>query len=61
MNTTDLKLCFIGFGEAAEAFWSGMDHSPVRSVSSYDVLTESPDTPVYKAMHARCEALQVPV
>ncbi len=61
MNTTDLRLCFIGFGEAAEAFWSGMDHSPVSTVSSYDSLTETPGTTAQKAMQTRCEALQVPV
>lgn len=60
MNTTDLKLCFIGFGEAAEAFWNGMDHGPVSSVTSYDVLTESPGSSAYKAMQARCDALQIP-
>ncbi|MEX2320633.1 MAG: DUF1932 domain-containing protein, partial [Saccharospirillum sp.] len=42
-------------------FWSGMDHSPVSSVSSYDVLTELPGTPAQKAMQTRCDALQVPV
>lgn len=61
MNTTDLKLCFIGFGEAAEAFWSGMDHGPVSSVNSYDSLTESPGTAAHEAMQARCNALDVPV
>jgi 3-hydroxyisobutyrate dehydrogenase-like beta-hydroxyacid dehydrogenase len=61
MNTTDLKLSFIGFGEAAEAFWSGMDHSPVGSVCSFDILTEAPDTRAQLAMKARCDALQVRV
>ncbi|WP_028672696.1 DUF1932 domain-containing protein [Saccharospirillum impatiens] len=60
MNTTDLKLCFIGFGEAAEAFWRGMDHSPVGSVSSYDRLTDSPGSDAQQAMQARCHEMQVP-
>jgi 3-hydroxyisobutyrate dehydrogenase-like beta-hydroxyacid dehydrogenase len=61
MNATNLKLCFIGFGEAAEAFWSGMDHGPVASVQSFDSLTEAPGTPAQLAMQKRCDALQVPV
>ena len=37
------RLCFIGFGEAGQAFASGLRESGIETISAWDILFPQPD------------------
>lgn len=39
MGKSELRIAFIGFGEAAEAFWSSLERGPVAGATAFDVKT----------------------
>lgn len=59
MTEQALKIAFIGFGEAAEAFWTGLDQAEVLAATAYDIKTDSDDPGVRQAMLERYERLAV--
>lgn len=59
MTEQALNIAFIGFGEAAEAFWTGLDRSAVQDAYAFDIKTNSEDSDVRQSMLARYERLGV--
>ncbi|MHA7879600.1 MAG: NAD(P)-dependent oxidoreductase [Saccharospirillum sp.] len=54
-----LNIAFIGFGEAAEAFWTGLNRDAVGEVFAFDIKTDSDEAAVRDAMRERYQRLAV--
>lgn len=59
MTVQALNIAFIGFGEAAEAFWTGLDQAEVLKARAFDIKTDSEDSDVRQNMLARYQQFAV--
>ncbi|WP_108124208.1 NAD(P)-dependent oxidoreductase [Saccharospirillum mangrovi] len=59
MSQHAFQLAFIGFGEAAEAFSSGVSRRLVSRLTAFDLKANSADAAVREALAARCQAQNV--
>lgn len=53
MSSYPVNIAFIGFGEAAGAFWSSMDHKQIKQAKAYDIKTDSADNRTRESMLER--------
>lgn len=59
MDNSPMQLAFVGFGEAAEAFCSGLDRRQLQRVTAFDIKAHSDDAAIRNALNQRYQDSKV--